>query len=172
MKHYFVKTISSSSDVKVVKGDNSYMFLITPWFKFLEVRNYLVPGLSYDDWCKANSYSTEKLVFPYEWLDDYNKLLHVGPVSHKAFYSKMKGNITSDEYDKFMHDFSKQGYKTMMDWLKGYNEANIIPFIEAVDKTHRQYYPDEINMLRNTVSIPGILMMYVLNKSLKMKQPC
>ena len=59
----------------------------------------------------------------------------------------------------------------MMDWLKAYNEASIIPFIEAVDKTRKQYYPDEIDMLKDVVSIPGILTTYVLNKSLKMKQP-
>ena len=59
----------------------------------------------------------------------------------------------------------------MMDWLKVYKEANVIPFIEAIDKTHKQYYPDKINMLKDAVNIPGILMTYVLNKLLKMKQP-
>ena len=59
----------------------------------------------------------------------------------------------------------------MMDWLKVCNKADIIPFIEAIDKIHQQYYPDEIDMLKDVVSIPGILMTYVLNKPLKMKQP-
>ena len=43
-------------------------------------------------------------------------------------------------------------------------------FIEAVDKTHQQYYPDEINMLKGVVSILGISMSYILSKSLKMKK--
>ena len=59
----------------------------------------------------------------------------------------------------------------MMDWLRVYYEADVIPFIEAVDKTHKQYYTDEINMLKDTVSIPGISMAYMLNKALKMKKP-
>ena len=59
----------------------------------------------------------------------------------------------------------------MIDWLNVYNEADVIPLIEAVDKTCKQYYPDEIDILKDSVSIPGISMMYVLNKSLKMKQP-
>ena len=59
----------------------------------------------------------------------------------------------------------------MMDWLKVYNKADIILFIdEAVDKTCKQYYPDEIDMLKDVVNIPGISMTYILNKSLKMKQ--
>ena len=57
------------NDVAVAKKDNSYMFLITPKFKFLDVKNYLAPGLSLDDWCRANKCQVEKLVFPYEWLD-------------------------------------------------------------------------------------------------------
>ena len=58
----------------------------------------------------------------------------------------------------------------MMDWIRLYNKANIIQFIKAIDKTRKQYYPHEINMLKDAVSIPWILMTYVLNKLLKMKQ--
>ena len=67
VKYYFVKTISNFSEVKVAKkDDNSYMFLITLWFKFLDGSNYLPPVLSYDRWCKANGCEMQKLVFPYE----------------------------------------------------------------------------------------------------------
>ena len=97
--------------------------------------------------------------------------MHFGPVPHDAFYSKLKGNITHDEYDKFVRHLDARGCKTMMDWLKVYNKADEILFIEAVDKTHKQYYPDEIDMFKDEVSIPGISTMYVLNKSLRMKQP-
>ena len=56
----------------------------------------------------------------------------------------------------------------MMDWLREYNLADVVPFIEAVDKTRRQYYDDEIDILKDAVSIPGVSMRYVLNKSLKL----
>ena len=59
----------------------------------------------------------------------------------------------------------------MMDWMKVYNEADVVPFVKAIDKTHKQCYPDDIDMLKDAVSIPGTSMVYVLNKSLKMKQP-
>ena len=109
-----------------------------------------MPSLSYDSWCKANGCLTEKSVFPYEWLDNYEWLLHIGPVSHEAFYSKLKGNITCDEYNKFVQDFDERVCITMIDWLRLYNEANDIPFLEAIDKTCKQYYPDEISMLKDT----------------------
>ena len=110
VKYYFVKTISDVSDVNVAKKDNSYMFLlITPRFKFLDVRNHLTPSLSYNGWSKANGCATEKLIFPYEWLDDYDKLNHIGPVECIIFYSKLKGEvmITREEYDEFVREFKK-----------------------------------------------------------------
>ena len=115
MKYYFVKTISDLNNVSIIKKDNTYMLLSTPRLKFLDVRNCLAPGLSYDGWCKANGFSTEKLVFLYEWLDDYKRLLHIRPISHQSFHSKLKGNITHNEYDKFMQDFNGKGCVTMMD---------------------------------------------------------
>ena len=82
-----MKMLSDMSDIDIAERDNTYVFLSTPRFKFLDVMNYLTPGLSYDGWCKANGCAIEKLVFPYEWLDDYDKLTHVGPVAYEAFYS-------------------------------------------------------------------------------------
>ena len=58
----------------------------------------------------------------------------------------------------------------MKDWLKEYNIADVTPFIEALEKTREQYYPDEIDLLKDAVSIPGISMTYVLNKALKKKK--
>ena len=65
---------------------------------------------------------------------------------------------------------TKRGCETMKDWLKEYNLADVEPFIEALEKTREQYYPDEIDLLKDAVSIPGISMTYVLNKALKMKK--
>ena len=41
----------------------------------------------------------------------------------------------------------------MMDWLKECNLADVIPFVEALEKTREQYYLDEIDMLKDAVSI-------------------
>ena len=166
IKEYFVRSLSDISDVTVAKKDNSYIFLTTPKLKFLDVRNYLAPGLNYDGWCKANGCTLEKLFFPYEWLDSYEKLNHLGPVPKEAFYSSLKGELSSQEYEEFVREFYARGCATMMDWLREYNLVDVIPFIEAVDKTRKQYYPDEIDMLKDAVSIPGISMTYVLNKAL------
>ena len=142
------------------------MFLITSRFKFLYIKNFFAPGMIYEKWCK----SLEKLVFPYEWLTSYDKLSHVGSVAHEHLYSSLSGKntLSLDEYEEFCAEFHKQGCVTMMDWLREYNLADVVPFIEAVDKTRKQYYDDEIDILKDAVSIPGVSMRYVLNKSLRL----
>ena len=172
IKEYFVKNLTSLSDVNVAKKENSYMFLSTPNFKFLDIKNFLAPGLSYDAWCRAYGCELQKLAFPYEWFDSFEKLNHIGPVKYEEFYSSLKGGITisQEEYQNFCDEFHKRGCETMKDWLKEYNLADVEPFIEALEKTREQYYPDEIDLLKDAVSIPGISMTYVLNKALKIKK--
>ena len=59
---------------------------------------------------------------------------------------------------------------TVGDWLRVYNVADVVAFIEAFRKMVEQYYPDKIDACKDAVSIPGISMTYVLKKSLKKKQ--
>ena len=172
IKEYFVRDLAIISDVNVAKKENSYMFLSTPNFKFLDIKNYLAPGLSYDAWCRAYGSKLQKLAFPYEWFDSFGKLNHIGPVKYEDFFSSLKGGetISQEEYQNFCDEFRKRGCETMKGWLGEYNFADVEPFIEALEKTREQYYPDEIDLLKDAVSIPGISMTYVLNKALKMKK--
>ena len=172
IKEYFVKNLAGISDVNVAKKENSYMFLSLPQFKFLDIKNYLAPGLSYDAWCRAYGCELQKLVFPYELFDSFDKLNHKGPVKYEEFFSSLKGGITisQEEYQNFCDEFSKRGCVTMKDWLKEYNLADVKPFIEALEKTREQYYPDEIDLLKDAVSIPGISMTYVLNEAEKRRK--
>ena len=57
-------------------------------------------------------------------------------------------------------------FTTMGDWLRVYNVVEVVPFIEAFRKVAEQYYPDKIDVCKDAVSIPGLSMKYVLNKSL------
>ena len=55
----------------------------------------------------------------------------------------------------------------MGDRLRVYNVADVVPFIEAFRIMAGQDYPDKSNVCKDAVSIPGISMTYVLNKSLE-----
>ena len=60
----------------------------------------------------------------------------------------------------------------MVDWLREYNIGDVKPFIEAVGKTRDQYLCDEIDILKDAVSIPGISERYVLNNALRKRPEC
>ena len=59
VKEFFVKEFSynkegvCNQDVFFAKKENGHMFLITPKFKFFDIKNYIGPGLSYDAWCNS-----------------------------------------------------------------------------------------------------------------------
>ena len=77
----------------------------------------------------------QKLLFPYEWLDSYEKSSHVGPVGYEDFYSNLKSSkITRDEYEQFLKLFKENDCTTMVDWLRVYNVADVVRFIEAFRK--------------------------------------
>ena len=71
-------------------------------------------GLSYDAWCKSMSCRLQKLMFPYKWLDSYEQLSHVGPVSYKDFYSCLKPTITGYEYEQFLKLFKENDCTTIV----------------------------------------------------------
>ena len=73
-------------------------------------------------------------MLPYEWLDSYENLSHIGPVSYEDFYSSLKPTITRDEYKQFLKLFKANDFTTMGDWLRVYKAADVVSFIEAFRK--------------------------------------
>ena len=123
-------------------------------------------------WCKSMACKVQKLVFPYEWFDSFDKLNQ--PCKDITWQDFLSSLSKCDEekakaaYKVFVAEYiEKRGFTTMHQVLEEYNNIDVIPFIEALDKTRKLYYPDEIDMLKDAVSISGISMNYVLNKALK-----
>ena len=133
IKKYFVEELAKAEviplgvDLGVIKHpvifvarkENDYMLITADKFKFLDIKNFLGGGMSYDTWCKSLGCKLEKLVLPYEWLTNYQKLSHIGPVKRQDFYSSLtKKTISRQEYRKFRSKFYKRGCMTMLDWLR------------------------------------------------------
>ena len=49
-----------NEDVFAPKKEKVYLFLTTSRFKFLDVKNYIGPGLNFDAWCKSMSCRLQK----------------------------------------------------------------------------------------------------------------
>jgi len=64
------------------------------------------------------------------------------------------------DYETFVREYvEKRGLQTMREVLEEYNIVDVLPFVEAIKKTRKLYYPDKIDMMKDAVSIPGLSIM-------------
>ena len=102
---------------------------------FLDITNYLAPGFSYAQFLKAYECTEEKGCFPYEWVDGLDKLEETLLPPHDVFYSSLKNvNITEEEYQYCQQVWEEKQMTTFKDFLKWYNNLDVGPFVEAVEK--------------------------------------
>ena len=163
---YFAEDLCNLGGVKMAEKDGSYFFILTQQFKFLDVCKFLAPGTSYAKWIGSHGWKDAKLVFPYEWLDDFGKLSQ-GPPPIEAFTTRMKGPLDEQSYDGFLTKYQEEGCENMGDWLKVYNLADVVPFVDCVKKEIEKYVPFGIDICKDAVSITGVSLRYLINQSEK-----
>ena len=65
-----------SKTIFTVKRNNQYACLSNENFKFLDITQYLAPGVNYASFLKAFDVKESKGFFPYEWFTSLDKLDH------------------------------------------------------------------------------------------------
>ena len=145
------------------------MFLLTDRLRFLDIINYLGPGTSYDSWVKAYGCEVTKSDFPYEWFDSAEKLDYPGLPDYVHWFSKLKNSYTLSlsEWKTCKETFRKKGMKTFKDWVKYYNNLDVAPGLEALEKMKAFYAERGIDILKDAVSIPGVSLHYLLRGSIE-----
>ena len=71
----------------VIKRQNTFMCFSTTNLKFLDVTQYLAPGVSYDKYLKAYGCELQKGHFPYEYMDGIGKLADRALPPQAAFFT-------------------------------------------------------------------------------------
>ena len=74
IRQYFVPLMTKESGGFAAEKKGRIMFINTPKFKFLDVVNYLAPGITYEKWVKTYGAKITKSWLPYEWFDSPDKL--------------------------------------------------------------------------------------------------
>ena len=165
IKNYFAEHLASTTNkVRVAKNGNKTMFLLTSGFRFLGIINYLGPGTSYEKWVKAYECKTVKSWFPYEWFDRPEKLDYPGLSDYMDWYSKLKGDfvLKLSEWKACKKLFREKGMKTFKDWVRYYNNLDVAPGLEALEKMRKFYTEKGIDIMKDAVSIPGVSLHYLL----------
>ena len=164
----------------VIKRGSSYASISNHHFHFMDVTNFLPAGTSYDKFAKA--YATQggqKLVFPYEYLDAFEKLTHpLPPYPSDAWCSELQGgrdmlNLAYEDYlmgpsskerpktgqevyDEMKALYDARGMTTLREWLQLYNEHDVKPFLSGVIRMQETYFDQSLDVWKQAIGIPGI----------------
>ena len=142
----------------VVKRNNAYMCIKTERLKFLDITNYLAPGCSYAEFLSAYECTAQKGFFPYEWFDDIVKLDYKSLPAHDDFFSALRNtNISADEYSFCCSVWRNEGMITFKDYLVWYNNLDVEPFVEAIEKMFEFYQPRCLDLFKDGISVPGLV---------------
>jgi len=84
---------------------------------------------------KAYECATVKSWFPYEWFDTPEKLDFRGLPKYEEWYSKLKGDyvLTREEWEGSA-SVQEKGMCTFADCLRYYNNLDVAPGLEALEK--------------------------------------
>ena len=74
----------------------------------------------------------------------------------KAWFSRLKNEfpLSPEEYEEFKRVFRERGEKMFADWLKYYNNLDVGPFLEALEKMRGSYSDLGVNIFKDAVSLP------------------
>ncbi|KAI8515563.1 hypothetical protein Bbelb_063760 [Branchiostoma belcheri] len=163
MKKFFLPSLlETQTNLRVIKKGNSYMSIATEDFNFVDLVNFLAPGFSYSHLLKAYECQEMKGVFPYEWMDDLSKLEQTSLPPADAFYSKLRGtHISPDDYAHCQAVWEECGMETMKDFLIWYNNKDVQPMLEAIQKMVDFYKDLGLDMLKDGISVPGLTLKYL-----------
>ena len=148
----------------VIKRQNTFMCFSTTNLKFLDVTQYLAPGVSYDKYLKAYGCELQKGHFPYEYMDDLHKLEDRALPPQAAFFSRLKNEgISNDDYARCQAVWRNNQMTTMRDYLVWYNNRDVTPFLEAIAKQFAFYHDRGIDMFKDGISVPGLSLLHLFN---------
>ena len=149
----------------VIKRQNTFMCFSTRKLRFLDIINFLAPGYSYDKYLKAYGCELQKGHFPYEYMDGIGKLEDCALPPQEAFYSRLNNeHITDADYARCQVAWRDNRMKTMRDFLMWYNNRDVVPFLDAIDKQFAFYKQQNIDMFKDGVSVPGLTLLYLFNE--------
>ena len=82
------------------------------------------------------------------------------------FYSILTGKtISTEEFESCEQKWVEQGMQTFADYVRYYNNADVIGFVEAVDKmVANEWSANGLDMFKVSVSLPGLTERYLFSR--------
>ena len=163
IKRSFVPLLISNN-AAVIKRQNTFMCLSTTKLKFVDICNYLAPGVSYAKYLTAYGCELGKGHFPYEYMDDLQKLEDRVLPPQAALYSQLRNEgISVADYARCQAVWRDNGMETLREYLIWYNNRDVTPFLDAIAKQAAFYHNRHIDIFKDGISVPGLALSYMFN---------
>ena len=163
IKRSFVPLLISNN-AAVIKRQNTFMCLSTTKLKFVDICNYLAPGVSYAKYLTAYGCELGKGHFPYEYMDDLQKLEDRVLPPQAAFYSQLRNEgISVADYARCQAVWRDNGMETLREYLIWYNNRDVTPFLDAIAKQAAFYHNRHIDIFKDGISVPGLALSCMFN---------
>lgn len=103
--------------------------------------------------------------FPYEWFDSLDKLECTElPPMGLAWYSTLKQKSVLDDgihapeinFAEARGAWEKHDMTTFRDYLIYYNNLDVLPFVQAVERLQKYYFDRNIDIFKTSISLPGL----------------
>jgi hypothetical protein len=160
VKKYLVLALKEQTKITgVIKRGSNFMAIFTPDLKFIDVTSFLAPGYNLNKYVGAYTLGElSKGYFPYDYMDDYEKLFETDLPPIRAFDNELKNSkLKPEEYAECEALWESKNMEFMWHFLKEYNNSDVSIFLQASinqSKFFRESY--EINLFRDAISIPDI----------------
>ena len=165
----------TDDNLQVIKKGSAY-FSINPGFcRFLDICNFISPGVSYAEFLKTflsqdqqTKFGVKEECFPYEAVTSPAWLNNTEFPSREDFTSWFKGTaITQEEYEKIKSGtWDKYGMQTCRELCSHYLLGDVYPAIAAVQVIFDFWKGKGIDPFKQAVSLPGATLRYLF-KTLK-----
>ena len=154
IKNYLFQILK---EPRTIKKGNAYMCVFAENLKFLDMCNYLQAGTSYRQFLQAFNATQEKGFFPYSWLTDLNVLNETKLPSKDKFYNDLLDQpISNEDYLACKKIWEENNMKTMVDYLRYYNNCDVVPFVESIETMVKMYREKGVNLFQDAMSLPGV----------------
>ena len=162
LRQYLLPLIAEDSQKKVsiIERGTDFMAIGTDSMVWLDMMHYVPPGTNLDSFIKAYCPDAGdwKYFWPYEHITGYDVLKEGRPERHMFSSYLKKREMTEEEYAAFCDLWERHGCKTLMDWLRIYNNQDVVPFLKAIGKMFEIFKGLGIDMFKQAISLPGVAM--------------
>ena len=156
------------------------MALGTRHLKYCDFTNYLAAGTSLDKFYAANKVKSPNGNFPYESfnslerlkdtalpkrsselrraMDEGNQELIEKLSKEDPYFSILKQKtITNEQVDICEQEWKNRGMQNFGDFVKYYNNLDVLGLVEGIVKMSRVYQDEGLNMFKDAVSLPKLM---------------